>query len=473
MPSQISCWTWRGCRRRRRRSRLRRLPRRPRVRARRLFFLVSPFRRVRRRRDGRLGRVLFGFPRRLVVPEAVPLDEHLARLDGDDALGAEVIRGEVRAHLRVLKRRAVAFPVSAEFPLGRLAHRPQRKPLEFPVREVLELAQKFNRAVGSAGAGRRARATSRREDGVDLTLAQHTPRRLLERGARGAGSLRLRLRRRRLRLARRAEPSTARNLRQFRTEAVDVVPRVALVAEDHLTLVVALLTPGARDDVHGRLAGIRVRLAIAHPAGLAASRGLAATAATTTSGDAGASRVIGIVAGRMQRRRRRRRRAGGAASARARGLPRTFRLHHAEIVVVVVVVVVGSGFSRTFASRVCGVGVGVGASVVARVARVRVDQVPEFRGRGAARLGLRAVWASPRASRNARKLGSEAVHVESLRALVAEHEVALVVALPALGARDVLGVARERGELDVAPVGDGDDVGVGVGTRGRFLRHGA
>ena len=90
-------------RRRRRRSRLRRFPRRPRVFARRPFFLVSSLRRLGRRRDGRLGRVLFGLPGGLVVPEAVPLDEHLAGLDGDDALGAEVLLGKVLAHLRVLK----------------------------------------------------------------------------------------------------------------------------------------------------------------------------------------------------------------------------------------------------------------------------------------------------------------------------------------------------------------------------------
>ena len=63
--------------------------------------------------------------------------------------------------------------------------------------------------------------------------------------------------------------------------------------------------------------------------------------------------------------------------------------------------------------------------------------------------------------------------MKSLRALVAEHEVALVVALPALGADEVLGVARELDRLDVAHVGDADDVRVGIGTRGRFPRHGA
>ena len=156
--------------------------------------------------------------------------------------------------------------MSAEFPLGRLAHRPQRKPLAFPVREIFKLAQKFNRSVRAPRAGRRARATSRREDGVDLTIAHHAPRRVFDRGAGDAGSLRLRL-------ARRAEPSPARNLRQFRSEAVDVGSRVARVAEDHLTRVVALPTPSAHDGVRSLVAGIRVHLAKAHRRGRTASRG--------------------------------------------------------------------------------------------------------------------------------------------------------------------------------------------------------
>ena len=185
--------------------------------------------------------------------------------------------------------------MSAEFPLGRLAHRPQRKPLAFPVREIFKLAQKFNRSVRAPRAGRRARATSRREDGVDLTIAHHAPRRVFDRGAGDAGSLRLRVRRLRLRLARRAKPSPARNLRQFRSEAVDVGSRVARVAEDHLTRVVALPTPSAHDGVRGLVAGIRVHLAKAHRRGRTASRAPAAT----TSGRAAVRRIIGIVVRRV------------------------------------------------------------------------------------------------------------------------------------------------------------------------------
>ena len=178
--------------------------------------------------------------------------------------------------------------MSAGFPsaVSRTAHSGSPR---VPVREIFKLAQKFNRSVRAPGPGG-APATSRREDGVDLAIAHHAPRRVsvAARATRQPPSA----------PRRRAEPSPARNLRQFRSEAVDVGSRVARVAEDHLTRVVALPTPSAHDGVRSLVAGIRVHLAKAHRRGRTASRAPKATTADA-SGRAAARRVIGIVVRRV------------------------------------------------------------------------------------------------------------------------------------------------------------------------------